>query len=226
MTSPPGARPDVIALTDAFDIPDRVLNSTLGRALAPAPAVLRDHPAQLVNSPSDLFKARARDLFHRGMQETTLPRARPLDARRSRDPASWCVAGADGNVYEALLSEARKSALNVCADGSANEVPLFVEARLGLGCTLALHYRSSVLLQSRFTNIFGASLSETSMRPDPRRCGPSSTSTCSSRAITACRPPVHVCDHLEVEPLHPCWVHVMPVRFFRMERPRRSPWLP
>jgi hypothetical protein len=82
MTSPPGARPDVIALTDAFDIPDRVLNSTLGRALAPAPAVLRDHPAQLVNSPSDLFKARARDLFHRGMQETTLPRARPLDARR------------------------------------------------------------------------------------------------------------------------------------------------
>ena len=59
-------RPDIIALTDAFDFPDRVLNSALGRA--------------------------------------------------------------DGNVYESLLEEARKSSLNVQPDGSRIHVPKFVEA--------------------------------------------------------------------------------------------------
>ena len=59
-------RPDVIALTDAFDFPDRVLNSALGKE--------------------------------------------------------------DGNVYEALLTEARASSLNTRPDGSRNTVPSFVEA--------------------------------------------------------------------------------------------------
>eukprot|EP00928_Gymnodinium_smaydae_P043016 TRINITY_DN28910_c0_g2_i1.p2 TRINITY_DN28910_c0_g2~~TRINITY_DN28910_c0_g2_i1.p2 ORF type:complete len:146 (-),score=27.86 TRINITY_DN28910_c0_g2_i1:248-685(-) len=61
-------RPDVVALTDAFDFPDRILNSTLGRS--------------------------------------------------------------DGRVYEALLEEARRSALNVSESGEREEVPEFV-ATLG-----------------------------------------------------------------------------------------------
>ena len=34
----------------------------------------------------------------------------------------------DGNVYEALLIEARRSSMNLKPDGTPNEVPAFVEA--------------------------------------------------------------------------------------------------
>ena len=57
-------RPDLVALTDAFDFPDRVLNSTLGRH--------------------------------------------------------------DGNVYEHLFLEAKRSALNMTPDGKAIEVPAYI----------------------------------------------------------------------------------------------------
>jgi hypothetical protein len=44
------------------------------------------------------------------------------------------------------------------------------EVSLGLGRILALYYHSFTF--SRFTNIFGASISETTMRPNPRSAAP------------------------------------------------------
>lgn len=59
-------RPDVVPLTDAFDFPDRILNSAIGRS--------------------------------------------------------------DGRVYEALFEEAKRSALNLKADGSHEDIPIFVKS--------------------------------------------------------------------------------------------------
>lgn len=75
-------RPDLVAITDAFDFPDRVLNSALGRE--------------------------------------------------------------DGNVYEALFAEARRSALNLDFDGKPVEVPSFVRAMEGRLDTSILAWRNGL----------------------------------------------------------------------------------
>jgi acyl-CoA oxidase len=86
-------RPDAVALTDAFDFPDRILNSALGRK--------------------------------------------------------------DGNVYEALYREARRSSINVRADGSPILRPPFfdvVEGSLDLGFLALANGPITSSLHSATTN--------------------------------------------------------------------------